>query len=194
MDSAVLPRRNKGTKMKPFRVEMRAAALTALFVAAGMISSARGADHASDDRTSIAVFRDWGAFREGPADAPARCFAIATPPRSTIAAGRGAFASVANWPGKRIRAQLSIHLSYPLRDGEAVTLDIGDTAFALIAHGQQAWAHDRHQDARIVSAMRSGSSMSISGVGSGGHPFADVYRLRGAASAIDAAALACPMR
>ncbi|WBO22705.1 hypothetical protein [Sphingomonas abietis] len=185
--------------MKPFHVEMRTAALTALLAAVGTAQAARAADHAmpdraAPDRTSIAVFRDWGAFREGPANAPARCFAIAAPPPSTIAAGRGAFAAVAYWPGRRIRTQLSIHLSYALRDGEPVTLAIGDAAFALIGHGQQAWAHDRHQDARIVAAMRSGSSMSISGIGADGHPFADVYRLRGAASAIDAAALACPMR
>jgi len=35
--------------------------------------------------------------------------------------------------------------------------------------------------------------MSISGVTADGVPFADAYRLRGAASAIDAASLACPL-
>jgi hypothetical protein len=33
--------------------------------------------------------------------------------------------------------------------------------------------------------------MSIEAVGAGGRPFTDVYRLDGAATAIDAAALAC---
>jgi hypothetical protein len=149
--------------------------------------------HAAD-RTAIAIFREWGAFREGPADAPSRCFAIAEPPPNSASAGRGAFASVASWPAQRVRAQLAIRLSHPLRAGMPVTLSIGDASWPLIARGQSAWAQDRHQDARIVAAMRSGSSMSVSAVGANGNPFADAYRLRGAASAIDAAALACPPR
>ncbi|MBA2935360.1 hypothetical protein HZF05_14835 [Sphingomonas sp. CGMCC 1.13654] len=149
---------------------------------------------AATDRTAIAIFRTWGAFREGSADAPSRCYAITEPPPNSANAGHDAFASVASWPGKRIRAQLAIRLSHPTRDGSAVTLSIGNVAFPLIVRGQDAWAHDRRQDAAIVSAMRSGSSMSVSAVGANGNPFADGYRLRGAASAIDAASLACPMR
>lgn len=172
--------------MRRQRVEFRVFALCAALLPA-VATAAAG-------RTAIAIFHSWGAFREGPADAPARCYAIAEPPRGSANAGRGAFASVASWPAKRVRAQVAIRLSHPTRDGVAVTLSIGDAAFPLIARGQQAWAHDRRQDAAIVAAMRSGSSMSVSAVGANGNPFADGYRLRGAASAIDAAALACPLR
>ena len=46
-------------------------------------------------------------------------------------------------------------------------------------------------DAAIVAAMRSAPSMSVeSGTATGG-AIADTYRLRGAATAIDAAALGC---
>ena len=121
------------------------------------------AAHAGE-RSSLAVFRDWGAFREGSEGSPTRCFAIAEPPPGTRAAGRGAFASVASWPQKRIRAQISIRLSHDHRDGAPVTLIIGDSAFRLTAQGRSAWARDRHADARIVSAIRSGSSMSVSSV------------------------------
>jgi len=75
-----------------------------------------------------------------------------------------------------------------------VTLSVGGAAFRLVAEGHSAWASDRHADARIVTAIRSGSSMSVSSVARDGTPFADGYRLRGAASAIDSALLACPMR
>lgn len=143
-------------------------------------------------RTSIAVFRDWGAFREDGTDvASTRCFAIAAPPPGTASAGQGAFVSVASWPAKRIRAQLSVRLSRGHRDDVPVTLSIGDSAFALTVVDKDAWAHNRRQDALIVRAMRSGSSMSVSTVAANGAAYADVYRLRGAASAIDAAMLAC---
>ncbi len=160
----------------------------------GLMLLPAGRAWSAADRTSLAVFRSWGAFREGPVEAPVRCYAIAEPPPASANAGRGAFASVASWPGKRIRAQVAIRLSHPTRDGSRVTLSIGDSTFPLIVRGQSAWAHDRRQDAAIVATMRSGSSMSVSAVGANGNAFADVYRLRGAASAIDTATLACPPR
>lgn len=176
--------------MAGFGVEMRRWAT----IAALMTALPAAAPAAPAERTSLGIFRDWGAFREGAADAPDRCFAIAEPPPGTRAAGRGAFASVASWPARRIRAQLAIRLSHDHRDGALITLSIGDSSFALVAQGRDAWARDRRADATIVAAMRSGSSMSVSSVTPQGVPFADGYRLRGAASAIDSALLACPMR
>ncbi len=163
-------------------------------IAAVLAALASGASAAPTDRTAIAIFRDWGAFREGPSEAPVRCFAIAEPPPETRAAGRGAFASVASWPARRIRAQLAIRLSHDHRDRAPVILSIGDSSFPLLAQGRDAWGQDRRADAAVVAAMRSGSSMSVSSVTPQGQPFADGYRLRGAASAIDSALLACPIR
>ncbi len=142
-------------------------------------------------RDTIAVFRDWGAFHDAAAATPERCFAIAQPPPITDAASRGAFAAVTSWPGKRVRAQVSVRLSRGHRDDARVTLSIGDAAFTLTTDGHTAWPADRMQDALIVRAMRSGSSMSVATVSATGDAYADVYRLRGAASAIDAAMLAC---
>ena len=171
-------------------VEIRVWALTALVLTALVA----GPPARAEDRHSIAVFRDWGAFRVGDAGAPEHCYAAAEPPVGTANAGRGAFASVGSWPARRIRAQLSIHLSHEHREGAPVTLSIGDTAFLLVARGRDVWAKDRRADAAIIAVLRSGSSMSVSSVSPEGTPFADVYRLRGAASAIDSALLACPMR
>jgi hypothetical protein len=146
------------------------------------------------ERHAIAVFGDWGAFREpGAEGGTPSCFAVAQPPPGTRAASSGAFASVVSWPARRVRAQVSIRLSHISRPGAPVTLTIGDASFALTARDRSAWAHDRRQDAAIVVTMRSGSSMSIASVAPDGTPFADVYRLRGAATAIDAAMLACPI-
>jgi hypothetical protein len=176
--------------MAVFGVENREWLLTGLVLAA-LVNAAPAL---ADDRSSIAVFRDWGAFRTGSADAPDHCYAVAEPPPGTSNAGRGAFASVGSWPAQRIRAQLAIHLSHDHRENAPVTLSIGDSAYPLVVRDRDAWAQNRHVDAVIVSAMRSGSSMSVSSVAPDGTPFADAYRLRGAASAIDSALLACPLR
>jgi len=139
---------------------------------------------AATGRQAIGIYHGWGAFREAN---PARCFALAEPVRR----GGGAFASIATWPARGIRSQLAIRLSRPERDGVAPTLSIDERRFTLVARGQGAWAPDRRTDTAIIMAMRSARSMSVSGVGITGRPFADTYALPGAASAIDAAALAC---
>jgi hypothetical protein len=138
----------------------------------------------ASSREAIGVWHAWGAFREA---APPRCFAVAEPLRH----GTGAFASVTTWPGRGIRNQLALRLSRPVRGGLAPTLSIDDRRFSLTARGAEAWAPDARTDAAIVAAMRSARSMSVSAVSAAGRPFADTYALPGAASAIDAAALAC---
>ncbi len=145
---------------------------------------------ATDARDTIGVYRNWGAFRD--AD-PARCFAIAQP---VAAGGRsGGFASVATWvgngPGRGLRNSVSIRLSR-IRDRSAgVTLTVGERRFDLAANSRDAFATDRASDRALVAALRAGRSMSVEAVAQGGRPFADVYSLAGAATAIDAAALAC---
>ena len=137
-------------------------------------------------RDTLGIYKSWGAFRD---TVPARCYAIARP---IMAGGRsGGFASVANWPQRGLRGSLHIHLSRERDRSAGVTLSVGERRFALVANGFDAWATDAPSDRAIVAALRSARSMSVDAVGVGGRPFADVYALAGAATAIDAAALAC---
>jgi len=143
-------------------------------------------------RESLGVFGGWGAFRD--AEGP-RCYAIAEPARrSGTNASWRAFASIGNWPTKGMRGQVQVRLSRERRANATVTLGIGDRRFPLAGGAADAWAADRRADAAIIAAMRSGSSMSVASVDTHGRPFADVYPLRGAATAIDAAALGCARR
>ncbi|HVJ00523.1 MAG TPA: hypothetical protein VM657_15810 [Sphingomonas sp.] len=134
---------------------------------------------------AIGIYDGWGAFHDD-----ARCYAIAKPIGSA-AARTGAHASIATWPGRGVRNQFGAQLSRAVRADVPVTLGVDERRFALVARGTRVWAPDRETDAAIVGAMRSARSMSIEGVSERGRPFADVYALSGAASAIDAAALAC---
>lgn len=140
-------------------------------------------------RETIGIYQGWGAFRDA---TPPRCYAIARP----IAAGgrTGGFASIASWPGRGLRNSLYVHLSRERDRSAGVTLSVGERRFRLIATGVDAWATDAPSDRALVAAIRAGRSMSVEAVGVGGRPFADVYALGGAATAIDAAALACLRR
>ena len=138
-------------------------------------------------RDSLGIFEGWGAFRDV---SPLHCYAIAEPVTS-IAGRWRAFASIAHWPEKNVRGQLHIRLSRARRSGADVMLVIGDRKWRLVAGASDAWAPSPNHDTFILAKMRTARSMSISSVSANGDGFADTYSLKGAASAIDAAALGC---
>lgn len=139
---------------------------------------------AADGRRLVGVFEGWGAFADA---APRRCYAIAQPGKG----GGPGFASVTTWPGAGARNQLHVRLSRPRSSGARVTLAIGERRFALVSGAADAWAPDAATDRAIAAAMRGGRAMSVESVANTGTPFADLYVLTGAATAIDAAAVAC---
>lgn len=152
-----------------------------------LLSVALLAQGPAQGRESLGVFDGWGAFRDA---APARCYAIAR----TVRGRSTAFASVANWPRSDARNQLHVRLSRARDPRAKVTLAIGERRFELKAGASDAWAPDARTDRAIVAAMRSSRSMSVESVARGGGAFADVYALKGAATAIDAAAMGCARR
>jgi hypothetical protein len=144
---------------------------------------------ASAQLQSLGVFQLWGAFRQ-----PGRCYAITEPYRSPRPESWKPFASVGYWPGRGVRSQVHFRLSREKRSGSAVLLRIDDQTFQLLGGGNNAWAPDRRADAEIVAAMRTGLEMNVETRSSSGAFVRDSYKLRGAATAIDAAAIACAGR
>lgn len=142
-------------------------------------------------REALGVFNDWGAFQDAQ---PARCYAIAQPFHAVVKRDWQPFASVSHWPARKLRNQIHVRLSKERAEGAKVMLGIGDRQFELVAGRVDAWAPDARAEAAIVAAMRSGSMLSVRTREKGGGYFTDRYRLRGAATAIDAAAIACARR
>lgn len=136
----------------------------------------------------LGVFGQWGAFqRKG----PTRCYAIAEPHARPRPQGWKSFASVAYWPGEGRRGQVHFRLGRMKREGSAVLLRIDGRTFQLIGGGKDAWAPGPGADAAIVAAMRSGVDMTIETRTATGAVLRESYRLKGAATAVDAAAIAC---
>jgi hypothetical protein len=137
-------------------------------------------------RESLGVFSTWGAFRDG-----ARCYAISEPVQPGGRDGARPFAAVGYWPERGRGGQLHVRLRGPKREGSAVLLRIDGRSFQLAGGPRDAWAPDAAADAEIQAAMRMGIEMSVETRAAGGAAMRDQYRLRGAATAIDAAAVAC---
>jgi hypothetical protein len=144
---------------------------------------------AAAQRQALGIFSLWGAFRE-----EGRCFAIAEPHQSPRPEGWRPFASIGFWPATGARGQLHVRLSREKRPGSAVLLRIDGRSFQLVAGARDAWAPDARADAEIMAAMRRGLDMVVETRTARGALVRDHYRLRGAATAMDAAAIACAPR
>lgn len=129
-------------------------------------------------RVSLGVFDRWGAFRD---DAPApHCWALARGGR----AGGGVL-RVGYWPNRGVRGQVSI--APP--DGRVVreaTLRVGGARVPLAGDGRTLWAPSPAQDAAILAALRADRPAIVDA-----RNWRSTFPARGAASAIDAAAIGC---
>jgi hypothetical protein len=138
---------------------------------------------------TLGAWGHWAAFRDG-----ARCYAISQPSQAPEAQGWQPFASVGTWPGRGRGGQLHVRLSRAARAGSAVLLRIDGRTFQLIGAGREAWAPDARADADIQAAMRTGIDLAVETRATDGLAVRDLYRLRGAATAMDAASIACTRR
>lgn len=139
-------------------------------------------------RDSLGVYDGWAAFRD---TKPLRCYAIA---KAQGTAPAPAYATISNWPERKVRGALHLVLSRDVAEKGAVRLAIGDKRFNLVAKGRNAWAKDARDDAAIIAALRSAARMSVGARSAKGGAFTDRYTLTGAATAIDAATVGCAKR
>ncbi len=140
-------------------------------------------------KDSLGVFSEWGAFRD---PSVPRCYAIAMAGPSTRQRDYQPFASVGTWPKRKLRNQIHLRLSREIAPETTITLKVGRSAsFQLTGGGGDAWAMDKTMDAAIIASMRAAGAMSVSARDTKGNRFTDNYSLSGAATAMDAATVAC---
>src|SRR4051812_19247380 len=135
---------------------------------------------------AIGIFSTWAALRDG-----GGCRAVAEPDGPSRTGGNRPFASISFMPSRGVRGQIALRFARPKRPGSAILLRIDERTFQLIGGGADAGAADARADAAIVAAMGTGGAVSGETRSDAGGTMRDLYRLRGAATAIDAAAIAC---
>lgn len=141
---------------------------------------------AAKDR--LGVYYSWAAFRD---DTPLRCYAIAAPEETSGKPTAKAFLSIGFWPKRNVTHQIYVRLSRERSSNSGITLSAGGRRFRLRAEDNSGWAMDRRMDLAIIAAIRSATSLSVESIGRDGRSIVDAYSLRGAPSAIDAAAIGC---
>ncbi len=150
------------------------------------LTFAAAAPLAAKDR--LGVYQGWAAFRD---PSTPRCYAISAPEETVGTPTRNGYLSVGFWPNRNVAHQIYVRLSRERSSNSAITLSAGGRRFRMKVDGHNGWAIDRRMDLAIVAAMRSATSLSVESIGRDGRSIVDAYSLRGAPSAIDAAALGC---
>lgn len=163
----------------------------ALALAMGMTSSA----DAQVSSNRVAANTDWSVFVE---ESPKECWSVSAP-KETVNTKDGAAVSVRRGdilifvtfrPGSAV-GEVSFTGGYPFADGSTVTLDIGGTKFDLFSEGEWAWAGSADDDAKIIAALKAGTSAIVSAQSGRGTKTQDTFSLLGVSAALDESAKRC---
>jgi hypothetical protein len=156
-------------------------------VVAGVLACAAAASPLlGKDR--LGIYNSWASFKDPQTP---RCYAIASPEQRVSGSTRPGYLSIGFWPKRGVTHQIYVSLSRDRSPNSSVTLSAGGRRFRLKATTTGALAADRRTDLAIIAAIRGSASLSVESIGRDGRSIVDAYSLRGAPSAIDAAALGC---
>jgi hypothetical protein len=139
-------------------------------------------------RDRLGIYQSWAAFKDS--ETP-RCYAIAAPESRIRGSVRPGYFSIGFWPRKAVKHQIYVSLSRDRSSNSGITISVGGRRFRLKATQTGGWAADQRMDVALIAAIRSSASLSVESIGRDGRAIVDAYSLRGAPSAIDAAALGC---
>lgn len=157
---------------------------------------ATGAIAQAQSTNRVAANTDWSVFVE---DNPKECWAVSSPKETVntkggrvVAVRRGdILLFVFNRPGAGVKNQVTFTGGYPFANGSTVNLDINGTQFELFTDGEWAWPATPSDDAKIVTAMKRGSSAVLSARSGRGTTTKDTFSLLGFTAATEEAEKRC---
>lgn len=150
---------------------------------------------AQESTNRVAANTDWSVFVE---DTPAKaCWGVSQPKETlntrdgkAVEVKRGKILMFVSY-GAGISGEVSFAGGYPFAANSTVELDVGGTKFDMFTQNETAWAGTPEDDARIVAAMKAGSSAIVTGRSARGTVTKDTFSLLGFTAAVDEAATRC---
>lgn len=137
-------------------------------------------------------FRDWSSFAAGDGSTKV-CFAMTKPKSSDPASAVSgeAYLYISSRPGEDVTNEFNLVAGYTFQTGASASVSIGGQNFALFTQGDAAWLDDAGQAANLAAAIRSGSSLSVTGTAADGTSVIQNYSLSGATAAQQAVGAEC---
>jgi invasion protein IalB len=168
-----------------------AARLTLVTALAALAGSAQAADLP----TMLGASRDWTAYQANTGDGKV-CYAVSSPTSTSPKKVRDPiYVIVSTWPGRSATDEIEVVPGYLYKDGQAAVAEVGSQKAELFTQNDgkagTAWVKELSSETALVSAMRGGSTLTVTGVSKRGTKITDTYSLAGLGTALDRAHTAC---
>jgi hypothetical protein len=168
-----------------------------LAVTCAVLATAPALAQAAAER--VAAHSDWSVFLAG---SPQECYIVSQPTGSVarrdgqpVEVNRGEIRLFVRFnPSESVSNEVSFTGGYPFGDGTPVRVEVGSDSFDLAPGPGDAngWAWPQPEDdARMVAAMRSGSTAIVTGVSARGTTTVDTFSLSGFTAAVNEAESRC---
>lgn len=147
----------------------------------------------ADDPVSLGTFEDWESFTYQASGAPV-CYIYSVPKKSDAVKKvkrDPIYFLVTHFSGRKIHNQISTIIGYPFKESSTVTVKVDNAAFELYTNGDVAWAAAPETELQIVTAMKTGTSLTVTGISWKGTETTDTYSLAGVSKAMDKIDSAC---
>ena len=163
-----------------------------LAVAAIMFSGTAALAQESQNR--VATMTDWNVFVE---ESPKECWGVSKP-KETVNTRDGQPVSVRRGdillfvtfrPGKP--GEISFTGGYPFAGGSTVEVSIDGNAYQLFTDGEWAWPGSADEDAKLLAALKAGTTATLSARSGKGTQTLDTFSLRGFTAAMEDAEKRC---
>ncbi len=140
----------------------------------------------SNEPKILGSFKAWDAYKLT-RDGNTICYVVSQPTDTQPKNVRRGdiFFIVSNWANLNIKGQPSVVTGYTYRDGSTTTAKIGSEQFSFFTQGDGAWMRETTNEQRILSAMRRGTTMIVTGTSSRGTLTTDRYSLAGITAALE---------
>lgn len=160
---------------------------------AGLVAGLLGVSAAAaQEPETLGEFGAWAAYTYTAKDTKV-CYVSSRPKASEPKNAKRdpAFLLVTHMPGRKVRGEVSTIIGYPFKKDSIAKLAIDDAAFELFTNADGAWADTAATEKKIVTAMKGGRSVTISGTSWRGTETVDTYSLEGLSAAMAAIDKAC---
>lgn len=152
---------------------------------------------ASASAEDLGKFGDWYAFTQGEGK-DKLCYMIAAPTLSLgeIEGRGGVGAMVTHQTGGKVRDQISVALGFEPHKTKytKAKVDKGGNVLMRLVDGDRAWIREASVDQQLVTKMKSGDNLIVTGMSSKGVATQDTYSLSGFTKAYEAINKACGLK
>jgi len=170
--------------------------ITRTSLAAALTVAATGAFAQTQSTNRVGANTDWSVFVESN---PKECWSVSSP-KETINSRDGRNVEVKrsdillfvfNRPGSGVTGQVTFTGGYPFASGSTVNMNISGTEFELFIEGEWAWPATPADDAKIITAMKRGSSAIMTARSGRGTQTKDTFSLLGFTASVEESEKRC---